>query len=75
MGSLCMSRAAEDFVAGKEFNKRLAETKRSLVGRKIVDVRWEQYHDDEISAVLVLDNGETIRGPVLGEYSDGSGFD
>ena len=42
--------------------------------RKIVDVRWGQCHDDEVAAMLVLDNGETVRGPVLGEYNGGTGF-
>ena len=75
MSSASMARAAEKFINGKEFGARLAEAKRALLGRKIVDVVWEDYHDDEIAAMLVLDNGETIRGPVLGEYNDEVGFD
>lgn len=75
MSSLCMARAAGEFVTGKEFAHRLKKLKDSLVGRRILDVHPEQYHDDEIVAMLVLDNGETISGPVLGEFSEGSGFD
>lgn len=67
MSSLCISRAAEKFAGSKEFADRLKTTKQSLIGRRIVDVAWEQYHDDEIAAMLVLDNGETIRGPILAE--------
>ena len=74
MSSLCISRAAEEFAASKEFSDRLKEAKRNLVGRRIVDVAWEQYHDDEIAAMLVLDTGETIRGPILGEYGGTDGF-
>ena len=74
MSSLCISRAAEKFAASKGFADRLKEAKENLVGRRIVDVAWEQYHDDEIAAVLFLDNGESIRGPVLGEYGGVDGF-
>lgn len=74
MSNLCIMRAAKDFIASREFKRRLKVTKRGMVQRKIVDVRWEQYHGDEITAILVLDDGQTIRGPVLGEYSAG-GFE
>ncbi len=75
MSSAAMSDAAESFVNGKYFSDRLAKAKEQLIGREIVDVIWEQYHDDEIVAMLILDNGETVRGPALGEYAEGTGFE
>ena len=75
MSSGVMARAAEKFISSRKFADRLEEAKRELIGRRIVDVVWEDYHDDEIAAMLVLDNGERIRGPVLGEYNDEQGFD
>lgn len=74
MSNLCILRAAEDFTASGEFKRRLKAAKRDMVHRKITDVRWEQYHGDEITSVLVLDDGQTMRGPILGEYSTG-GFE
>jgi hypothetical protein len=70
-----MAHAADEFVRSRKFAERLKQAKGDWIGRKIVDIVWEDYHDDEIAAMLVLDNGETIRGPVLGEYSDEHGFD
>ena len=65
MAGLAMGKASEIFLESPELSDRLKAAKKKLLGGRIADLSWERFHDDEMAILLVLDNGQRIRGRCL----------